>query len=409
MDDELIERIAASLPKEEAEQARNAALADRVSSYFIRIEGLKYVGIAGLGTHGGTIIFNDNRADPRRRIVIKYSHSRKADWDLKNERSFLNMFRGSEHIVQRIPLAEVELDIAGQGRRPTIALEYIPNGTLMDFRKRMDESRNRLPSRFLWQVYLCLVRHVIAMAYPSFGLENAPQMRERIRTTDGPYAIMQNSPHSLNIMIGDMSVDIEEHIFIPIFKLIDFGHGRIEADWRETMRKNIFYIGKFIFLSQREVDESYLDMMPQGGYDYAFTHPSTGRRQWIETQAPPFFTRVTNIDIDLRDLIARCMALNEADVPSLEELVMLCENGARKGPQDIHYENDQVDTMQTERDEALRLIVQRFIFDANVIEEEKPEIKWRPRTTHMGTTLLGLNADISRFEAPPEPSQDDVD
>lgn len=49
MDDDIIGRLLISLHADDVEDARAAALADRVASYFTPNERLRYLGVAGIG------------------------------------------------------------------------------------------------------------------------------------------------------------------------------------------------------------------------------------------------------------------------------------------------------------------------------------------------------------------------
>ncbi|KAI2782495.1 hypothetical protein F4815DRAFT_443016 [Daldinia loculata] len=266
MDYDLIGRLLLSLPAADAENARMAALADRISTYFTRNENLIYRGVVGIGRHGGAILFLDKRRHPFRKIVVKYSLSDEADADLRNEAQFLEMLRGAEHIGQMIPLAEATLNVSGTGKRPTLALDFIP------------------------------------------------------------------------------------------------------------------------------VDESYIENVPEGGWPYDLVDKQTGEGRRMGTEAPPFFTRSKYIDVELRDLVARCMAIDIEDTPSLEQLVEEAERGVAKRPEDIVYEDTGVDPRQTEEDVPIRTLVQRFILDAGTIEEEAATLNRRTVNHHLGTTLLGINA-----------------
>lgn len=148
----------------------------------------------------------------------------------------------------------------------------------------------------------------------------------------------------------------------------------------------------FIILALPRVDESYIENVPEGGWPYEFVDKQTGEGRRMGTEAPPFFTRSKYIDVELRDLVARCMAIDIEDTPSLEQLVEEAERGVAKRPEDIVYEDTGVDPRQTEEDVPIRTLVQRFILDAGTIEEEAATLNRRTVNHHLGTTLLGINA-----------------
>ncbi|KAI0105816.1 hypothetical protein F4814DRAFT_455491 [Daldinia grandis] len=385
MDYDLVGRLLLSLPARDAENARMAALADRISTYFTPNENLLYRGVAGIGRHGGAIIFLDKRRHPSRKIVVKYSLSDGADADLRNEARFLEMLRGAEHIGQTIPLAEATLNVSGTGKRPTLALDYIPYGTIYAFRERMDRTSYGMP----------MLRQVLAMAFPPHGGPDEPLRREQFHG-HVPIGVMQNSPHGNNIIVGDLTSGDFEHSLVPIFKLIDFGRGDILSNPQQAVDINIANIGIiFIIVALPMVDENYLDKVPNGGWLFEFIDRQTGEGRQIGTEAPPFFTTWTHIDIELRDLVARCMSMTNEDTPSLEELVEAAERGVAKRPEDIVYGDTNAtsaDIIYAERDAGIRDLVQRFILDAGTVEEEAATLNRRPVNHHLGTTILGINA-----------------
>ncbi|KAI0845462.1 hypothetical protein F5Y00DRAFT_265557 [Daldinia vernicosa] len=375
MNYDLIGRLLLSLPAEDAEDARMAALADKISTYFTPNQNLLYRGVAGIGRHGGAIIFLDKRRQPPRRIVVKYSLSDEADWDLRNEARCLELLRGAEHIGQIIPLAEANLNVSGTGKRPTLALDYIPY----------------------------VVRQVLAMAFPPEGGPDEP-LRQEVFHPHMPLGLMQNSAHGNNVIIGDLTSDLE-HSIVPVFKLIDFGRGEIIPDVQSAVENNIRNIGIFfIIVAIPRTGRDYLNEVPNGGWQYQFVNRETGVLQQIGTEAPPHFTEYKYIDLELRDLVARCMAIRRGDGVSLEELIHAAERGVAKTHEDIIYEDNTSDNSAgikyIEMDESLRIMVQRFIFDAGTIQEEAATFDRHTVNDHLGTTLLGLNATTRPGRAP---------
>lgn len=194
MDDSFLGRFFLGLNTEDFYEAKNAAVADQIARNFTVNPKLKYLGLAGVGRRkqdpvphvayllahlgfhkfyililtidGGALLFGDMDDDGKvlRKIVVKYSLNQAADDDLRNEANFLNMLSGAEHIAQIIPLAETDLNIAARGRRPTIALEYIPHGAIRQFRQRFclyhadmlkQNIAVHIPNRILWRIMLC--------------------------------------------------------------------------------------------------------------------------------------------------------------------------------------------------------------------------------------------------------------
>ncbi|RYP45932.1 hypothetical protein DL768_007800 [Monosporascus sp. mg162] len=181
--------------RKELEDQENARLADEVASYFRSNPRLRYIEPAGIGRHGGVLLLreNDDGGRMKRRLVIKYSLNPKEDDALRNEHRWLKRLRGAEHIGQLVELADASLELvslknaprsqvdgqtapdhagAGEagtaagnqsadgkdnGRRPTLALEYVEHGTVFQWVRKlygMGYSAG-IPNRILWSLLLC--------------------------------------------------------------------------------------------------------------------------------------------------------------------------------------------------------------------------------------------------------------
>ncbi|KAI1325118.1 hypothetical protein F5Y16DRAFT_423341 [Xylariaceae sp. FL0255] len=93
-----------------------------VITFFSRYPTLVYQREAGIGRHGGALVFAENHpnGELRRRIVVKYSLGAgatdlrtNADDDLRNEYTWLTILRGAEHIVQLITLDTATTGLPG--------------------------------------------------------------------------------------------------------------------------------------------------------------------------------------------------------------------------------------------------------------------------------------------------------
>ncbi|KAJ8128664.1 hypothetical protein O1611_g4971 [Lasiodiplodia mahajangana] len=430
----------------------------RVASRFASAN-YKVEAFAGLGRHGGALIISEEESPGQkaRKMVIKYSYGRlsldpnsDADADLRNEYKCLMKLRGAEHIVQLIPLADCSINIPGasngagsspssgltsdlgrlltigsgsgsgpgqspdsgsgasgsesedfEARQcPTFAVEYLQWGTLSHFRHRLLEAGvERLPSRFLWRIWLCMVRQCVAMAFPPNHPEDAENIqiqREVIPPGNPQYtSLTQNSGHHENFVFGE-TIDLlagEHEPGLPILKLIDFGRGKDvdEETCREFLPNSPHELGSRInlfsaarvslpFLGDRppsrgliqalvqlccltarsdevmEVDESYM---------YRWRDFRDGKEYSVMTMAPPVFSSNGYVDTQLRTLIVRIMVNGLADILPLKDVLQETEQAVwEKGPNHPRLKTAMATLANiSETDETIRQLVQDHIFD----------------------------------------------
>ncbi|OTA97853.1 hypothetical protein M434DRAFT_372682 [Hypoxylon sp. CO27-5] len=367
-----------------------AALADTVGTYFTS-QRLKYLDVAGLGRHGGALVFKeqDKNNVPIRKIVIKYSLGGEADDDLRNEAECLEMLRGAEHIVQIIPLAESSLNVTGTGKTPTIALEFLPFGTALVLLEKIAILQTYLPNRVLWRILLCLARQLTAMSYPPEGGPNAPVRSERIVPGTQPLGLTQNSCHLNNLVIGDLTPGSHEHGLVPIFKLIDFGRGRIAAH-QDAYEANLYGAGYMIMcLSSPDIppEEVNRDFLTAFNHYALKVHPKAPNI--VATCAHPIFLARQDLDPEFQDTVARMLSQFRDDKPSLAELVEICENAvANRQPSDYDHLAMPPEARVAEEDHWINELMKLVILDADV--PGGPLHKTRPiQDNQTGTSLLG--------------------
>ncbi|KAI1142626.1 hypothetical protein F5Y05DRAFT_408071 [Hypoxylon sp. FL0543] len=373
------------------EDAESARLADEVSKYFVS-RRLKYLDVAGIGGHGGALVLreDDENGRPIRKIVVKYSVSEEADQDLRTEAQCLELLRGAEHIVQMIPLAQTDLNISGTGKRPTLALEFVPHGTARAFLQKLQRNGTRLPSRMLWSILLCLSRQLTAMAYPPQGEENAPVSPELLKPTERPLGLTQNSCHLANLLIGDLSPESWEHFFVPIFKLIDFGRGLVHPNVLSAMEANIYGAGFMIMsLAAPEIPAEYHFGDWRGTENWYDPKATPDAIYPVTTCAHEAFLQRQDLDPLLQDIIVRMLSRLHDDKPNIFELVHTCEWAvAYRRLED--FDNDGLDAAAKHResDEWIREFIRSTILDADVIggplEHER-----KIQDSQLGTTLTG--------------------
>ncbi|KAI8948449.1 hypothetical protein F4801DRAFT_591854 [Xylaria longipes] len=404
-----------------ATQEEQRQLGRDAAEYFTRRPGVEFVGFAGLGRHGGALLLEEKDDNKRliRKLVIKYSlgaltsdpHSN-ADDDLRNEYRWLEMLRGAEHIVQLVPFADCSLNLPGisngedtieeslakmsvkeeaqknEGETsdtgatltkepltvrkcPTFALEYLPNGTFIQFINRLVPHSQLVPNRVMWRIWLCLVRQCVAMAFPPRqSPENHRPERERFIPNTEFFALTQNSSHMANFVFDEQSYLFPDRDHDP--GLIDFGRGKVEdpKDSEKHELLNPYECGARINLWGAAMvmgelacpltDDEELEI----GEPHAYHYFKDNREHVVMTEAPEAITRSIEMDLALRDTIARCMAAGLKNLPPLQEVLDEAEDKvANRGPDDDPYLEEQMALAESDR--YIRLFLQRFIFNAS--------------------------------------------
>lgn len=116
----------------------------------------------------------------------------------------------------------------------------------------------------------------------------------------------------------------------------------------------------------------------------------------FQTMAHRFFIINPYLDVELKTLVARCMAKDAEHVPALEDILSQCENAVRDK---THLNIQTKDPRET--DEEIRRIVQETMLNADTRPRGEPLpqpnnrvidalLRNVPANAQMGTTLLGL-------------------
>ncbi|KAI8625237.1 hypothetical protein F5Y19DRAFT_479745 [Xylariaceae sp. FL1651] len=132
--------------------------------------------------------------------------------------------------------------------------EYLENGSLHMMIQRTMESNAQIPNVLFWAIFLCLVKMVVALAWPEQPAGSGRNQSERCLPDKEMANITHGDCHTGNIMFGSFLLD-RHHSSIPILKLIDFSAA--EEDEYEPKQRitdpgpqpkavadNIFAIGK---------------------------------------------------------------------------------------------------------------------------------------------------------------------
>ncbi|KAI0459941.1 kinase-like protein [Xylaria acuta] len=374
------------MPSKAVKMMQLASLAQDIKERFQSSKYWEYEKFLGNGAYGLTLLLRemDRFVVRQKRIAIKLARSGAAERaQLKNELKILKRLRGAKHIVKmvascddlrsvstyasrikeqtnplgsivgvfgkltRLPPSAAFVPLEGIMEGPAVALEYLDKGDLVSVKIRTDYDGEVMPNKVLWSLFLCLIRACIGMAYPLERPEGSRSILETI-PADGPRAsgVIHNDVAPRNIMIASGD-GLEEHHIEHMFKLIDFGSARV-YDPPRGPRENIYDCAKTMF--------GMLDFIPIGSYPVVWKDGVTRAGNILPPEDEPDNDPYPLIDLDLRDLIARCMYSDAAKRPSLQEAL---ETGQRALAKDL----DDFPEPDEETDESIRDFFQRYIFD----------------------------------------------
>ncbi|XXH00668.1 hypothetical protein Hte_007018 [Hypoxylon texense] len=300
-------------------------------------------------------------------------------------------FKTAEHFVQPIYLPEEIIDSTlyntpddENGSGAILIMEYFQRCELHDLLARINDAASNnwrlpyeqarlefIPTRILWRLFLCLTKTCVGMAYPPppeyYG--RPPVYREAIIPDLYPEPIIHFDLHPLNVFIDDpvRTWDyIQEHGLGPRFKLGDFSltqawdtklndeakiaaanvgkpgyrapeqltRDRIVEPYAFGPHTNIWGIGWLMYNALTLYYTDDLDWTPEV---CPITLPN-GEPYNLNTWAPflvgnpaRVYPHFATYSIELRTLIARCMADRQEDRPSLEELMRIIYTNIREG------------------------------------------------------------------------------
>ncbi|EMR71133.1 hypothetical protein UCREL1_1831 [Eutypa lata UCREL1] len=188
------------------------------------------------------------------------------------------------------------------------------------------------------------------MAYPVNGKPEDPTRLEAIPAGVAAGNIMQVDLHMGKIMIGSAGGPFSEHRLVPALKLIDFGFAQRDPT---AVRQNLWKITL----------QMYTLITKRTGWDMFWpVVPYKGLQTWAVDLLPPN-NQFDWVDPDLADLMARCMANDPQNRPSLEDMLRETDAGARKlsgmykPPVDMWAETERV----------IRAVLKLLVYDADVV------------------------------------------
>ncbi|KAH8157089.1 hypothetical protein CIB48_g11154 [Xylaria polymorpha] len=314
-------------------------LTGEYSEYFAAHHNIEFVRRLGLGTGAVALLFREPaREAPEtkegRNIVVKFAFSeyenrnKQADEEIENERRWLTMLQGSQHIVK---VLGYEVD-RSKISRPVLVLEYVEYGSIQDLCKRLTAGNVGVPNRVLWSMFLCLIRACVGFAYPPWQNDEKETIPE-----DGikkPSSIIHNDLHDENVLIGELIPDNIEHRDAPILKIVT---GVIAKKYSTLRDENM------------EVD------IPD----------ETGNVRKIIAFTDPALRDSPYLLPALRNLLLLCQAANPKDRPSLQYVLKTCEDAVTTHTAQSYTGIAGYDSA-LESDDSIRSVIQQIVFNADI-------------------------------------------
>ncbi|KAK8003939.1 hypothetical protein PG989_003658 [Apiospora arundinis] len=314
------------------------------------------------GGNGFAALLQDNRISPPKPFILKRSLHDDDLFQILNEIKTLRILRGAAHIVQLMDGCDRNFDDPNLPG-PSIAMEYLENGSFGAFLQRCITAQVRVPNRVLWCIMLCLIRANVAMTWPPRGKELEPEKLETVsqRTAPTPYA--HNDLHLENIMFGNMDPDVAEHSMFPRLKLIDFGTATdkpISAGLPDKQNESP-YQGDHI--NVRRSAEAVMRLIAGNNEKWLPTfEQQPSYVSGFETDATILCSASNDesypgLDPSLRQLIGQMMARYYQDRPRLEEILETASQAVL-----TKSEADYPGYEQEESDTAIAEFVRNFFF-----------------------------------------------
>ncbi|KAI0149974.1 kinase-like protein [Hypoxylon sp. NC0597] len=339
---------------------------------------LQYKRVLGFGGFGMVQLWHvtDENGNLIREIAVKFpistaEHSKVAE--TRNEIRFMRIFRNCEHITQLVQIGgntqldQEQLYNNTEAELPIIVMEVLPKGTLYDLISRINRARDfrddnptltsqhklgYVPNRVLWRIFLCLARAVIGFAYPppDEARDQPAPYREKVNPSGAapprPSRFIHFDLDPGNVLVGDIDhagLDQEHGLWDdsdPVDEkawLLRRGKPRWHTpEQRNPLEYLDYYIGypinvwaigciMFNLLTLRH-PKATTEWVP---YDREFKRdiydpPVVPKLTWgwmlLDAADVPLEPFIQSYDIDLRLLIAQCMADDPEDRPDLSYL-----------------------------------------------------------------------------------------
>ncbi|KAI0595181.1 kinase-like domain-containing protein [Biscogniauxia sp. FL1348] len=223
----------------------------------------------------------------------------------------------SEHVVKLVDLPKNPFN-----DNQFVAMEFIPGGTLDDFKKEVGEE---IPSAVLWRIFLCLVKACVAMAYPTKSTASG-LVEEEIYSDVEPDNLAHCNLHPRNVLFHGYDLTTREHELSPIVKLVDFEHAQ-RLDKVESVNKQNVKDWDIAFGYQKRRDAGRRNP----GIDHNILSIGRIMAHLIGPVQDRFLSvvecrmRLEDPHIspsdELLDIIRRCLAVDPKNRPRLEALL----------------------------------------------------------------------------------------
>ncbi|KAI0414664.1 kinase-like domain-containing protein [Xylaria grammica] len=370
-------QFGSSASRKQREQDEVDAYIREVREHFETVPHFRFEEYVSRGGYGVTALISQQGFGLRRgrKLIVKRAINNSAR-ELRKEIRIMQKLNGSAHIA-RVVASKDDTDVAQGWRQlsplrrltdrirgspppdllaglagPTLILEYLENGSLNRLRERVIQARASVPNRVLWSIFLCLIRSCVAMSYPPDappgsepGLEEIPQNPP----DDAPRGYIHADMHPGNIIVGSLR-DFPDHSRVPVVKLIDFG---LALESGASAPRNILDASKnILWLITHRVD---------------IIGPHREVYKGIETMAYPLLPDditgeepYPSLDLDLRDLLVKCMAGDRDVRPTLAGVFGIAKRAVQERNAQFYGPRGAL-----ESDEAVRQFVQQFIYDAD--------------------------------------------
>ncbi|KAI2465536.1 hypothetical protein F4781DRAFT_408926 [Annulohypoxylon bovei var. microspora] len=367
-----------------------------MKEHFSFVPGWDFEKVIGTGKKGIAILVKNKRGllhgARYRRLVVKRGISDRGDNELRVEIAWFERVRGAAHIANMItsrndttlpddsiPKTSIslikrlfskshtgrrlrrsrdprrideELQIRELGLYPVIVLEYLENGTFGRLIDRCIHYNATVPNRLLWSFFLCLVRACIGMAYHK-NLPGGARTELETIPSDGSTRseLVHGSLHIGNVMIGGGDGRFREHMVAPIVKLIDLGAAAEGMPGTGT-EFNLYDISLMMLMLITKRENIALTTSYYRGIGTMATQ-ILGTGGGLQT--------FPTLDDDLRDLLARCLAVRREHRPGLREMLTEVGNAVNTKTAASYPFN----IAPLESDGAIAGFMQRLVYDAD--------------------------------------------
>ncbi|KAI1422057.1 hypothetical protein F5Y12DRAFT_800187 [Xylaria sp. FL1777] len=351
-------------------QRQAQILGQTLQGFFETSSYWEYEKTLGHGGYGLAILLRQKAefGPHRHRIALKVAFPNVAN-ELRNEIKWLKHLHGSKHIVrilascdkpsrqdwdkepqiqeqQPVP-PQTAFNSLAQLEGPVVALEYIENGDLLTFFRRMTVDDVHMPNRMLWSLFLCLTRACIGMAYPIGSPLGTAPILERI-PTDGrpPHALTHNDFAIRNVMLGTGD-ELGEHHIGHIFKLIDFGQADDASGSKLGPLRNLLGISRLVAF-----------MIKMAGINLQQKQLYRGLSTMAGELLPQNWGNPYPwLDPDLAGLIAECMYQDVGKRPTLQRVL------DRAGDAVMNKKASSFPEPEEETDDAIKKFLQKYVLD----------------------------------------------